>query len=655
MSNGGYLSTSTKKPARIALLCAILLWSLGLRIWRLDQPMFKVDEAESTINALTILDAGCPTDHYLGQPIYENTLTQPWPESPEYEFKDSSYSSRGFAIYHGWLPLYSIAGSLKLFGIKPDRPALELSVRYSVEEMARLTLAARAPAVLFGMLFLVLVFAMADELYGRDAAWAALLVAAFSAAVVDLARQARYYALTTLLSTACCLIVWRVYRHGRWRDYVLAAILFALLFHTHVIAFLIAGGAMGMILPLAIRRRGFLPRMLVFAGMVLALTLPWVWLTGFLEQAGRVPRAWPSLRFPDDLLAFLGLRLPISLLLIGGSLALLVADLGAGALPQRYVRPFVSRRGELWFLITWMILTYLGFTLLAPAVSYSLDRMALPMLGPGVVLGASFVAAVTRMCAASAPSWPAGIFLAAYLALFSTLNPLHIEAARPRYKQEAIEFLRRRPLAPNTRLYATPNFHLLLTVYTGLPVQSVAPVRKSFLDSYPGEILLIEVVPFRSPSAEHVQQAAAAAGVALGQGEAQELAWLVTSRAVRERLHGSVAEVDPPLETDLKPAYLRPLIDDQPLYTEARMQKEISVRGYPAMFRSFRIRDWRTWWPVYFYRFVSPEARMGPSANYRERLRNAKASVLPSGATIYQCPALAHVDVPVPQTEASWK
>jgi hypothetical protein len=301
-----------------------------------------------------------------------------------------------------------------------------------------------------------------------------------------------------------------------------------------------------------------------------------------------------------------------------------------------------------------MILTYLGFTLLAPAVSYSLDRIALPMLGPGVVLGASFVAAVTRMWAASAPSWLAGLFLAAYLALFSTLNPLHSEAARPRYKQEAIEFLSRRPLAPNTRLYATPNFHLLLTVYTGLPVQSVAPVRKTFLDSYPGEILLIEVVPFRSPSAEHVQQAAAAAGVELVLGEAQELAWLVTSRAVRERLDGSVAEVDPPLEA-LEPAYLRPLIDDQPLYTEARMQKEISVRGYPAMFRSFRIRDWRTWWPVYFYRFVSPEARMGRRANYHERLRNAKASVLPSGATIYQCPAPAYADVHVPHTEARSK
>ena len=150
------LGPRARNPATIALVCVILLWSVGLRVWHLEATLFRVDEAESTINALTILERGYPASQYLGLPLYENTLTEPWPDSAEYEFRDSSYSSRGFAVYHGWLPLYAIAASLAAFGIEPDLPAREPAVRHSPEEMLRMTRAARLPAVLFGLLFIAL-------------------------------------------------------------------------------------------------------------------------------------------------------------------------------------------------------------------------------------------------------------------------------------------------------------------------------------------------------------------------------------------------------------------------------------------------------------------------------------------------------------------
>ena len=59
----------------------------------------------------------------MGEPIYENTLSVPWPESAEYEFRDSSYSEKGLAVYHAWLPPYAIAAALKLAGIEPDAPS----------------------------------------------------------------------------------------------------------------------------------------------------------------------------------------------------------------------------------------------------------------------------------------------------------------------------------------------------------------------------------------------------------------------------------------------------------------------------------------------------------------------------------------------------
>src|SRR6185437_1699523 len=91
----------------LGLVTLILGGAIALRLVSLDAKPFWVDEAESSINALTILQNGCPTDSYLGLPIYENTLVKRWPGNPEYEFRDISYTEGHFAVYHGWLPLYA--------------------------------------------------------------------------------------------------------------------------------------------------------------------------------------------------------------------------------------------------------------------------------------------------------------------------------------------------------------------------------------------------------------------------------------------------------------------------------------------------------------------------------------------------------------------
>jgi len=66
-------------------------------------------------------------------------------------------------------------------------------------------------------------------------------------------------------------------------------------------------------------------------------------------------------------------------------------------------------------------------------------------------------------------------------------------------------------------VYTTPNKHLVLTVYSGIPVQAIAPVRKSFLDRYDGDVLVLEGEPLyepprprRSPPAPDTRTATAA-------------------------------------------------------------------------------------------------------------------------------------------------
>ena len=159
-------------------VCVVLLLTVGvwIRTLYLDALPFWVDEAESSINALTILQHGYPTDSYLGIPIYENTHVSPWPNNSEYEFRDISYTDRGFAVYHGWLPLYAMAGSFALHGIRADIPDGSLHIKHNLAEQKRLSRAARLPAVLFAVVFLLLVFLGGFALYGRDAAWTGLIL-----------------------------------------------------------------------------------------------------------------------------------------------------------------------------------------------------------------------------------------------------------------------------------------------------------------------------------------------------------------------------------------------------------------------------------------------------------------------------------------------
>src|SRR5262249_25168796 len=153
--------------------------------------------------------------------IYENILTEKWENSKEYEFRDSSYSDTGVAVYHGWVPLYSMAISFKLFGIHPNVVDGNLHAKHTDQEIWLRTIAARAPAVVFGMIFLLLVFQTGKEMYGEDAGWAAFVAATFAVPIVHLARQARYYSATLTLCMACCLMVWRMKSRGRWRDFII--------------------------------------------------------------------------------------------------------------------------------------------------------------------------------------------------------------------------------------------------------------------------------------------------------------------------------------------------------------------------------------------------------------------------------------------------
>lgn len=623
-----------------ALFILVLIAATVLRCWKLDQPIMWADEAESAINSLTILQHGVPTDRYLGMPIFENVLLESWPDHPEYEFRDSSYSAKGVTVYHGWLPLYVTAGSLRAFGVKPATDDSRLIAKYTKSEMSMRTIAARLPAVVFSIIFLILLYVTADEMYGKDAAWAALLAGSVAVPIVHIARQARYYSLTLALCMACCMLVWRMAQHGRWRDYFAGALALAALFHTHLLTFLIVCAAGMLMLPWMLRREGSIPK-IVGAGIVAAAAIvPWIVHSGFFDAASGIPRAATMLSLPWDLFVFPIERWPVTLFLVGSALWMWAVQLLSHKLPPKLSLPFLESRGAFYFLAAWGLIGWLAFVLLIPAASLWFPRAYLGIVGPGIVLGAIIFAAAGRV---AGPRISIPIACALFLG-FLWLNARQGYAwnrddVKSEQLSQVIQEMRQWKQRPGTRIYATPSDHLVLAWYTDVPVQSIAPVRRSFLDSYSGDVVIIECFTrFWPIPADLVQRTAQKYATAMTGREAESWVQRLNALAMRNYLAPRVREVNVPAGADLPPFAADVL---------AR-QKEMTAAGAPVagnpvtdsspMFRGYSMPDYSHAWQVFFYRFVGVAQRSGENVNYAGRIRNAAATVLPGTYVIYRSP-----------------
>ena len=53
--------------------------------------------------------------------------------------------------------------------------------------------------------------------------------------------------------------------------------------------------------------------------------------------------------------------------------------------------------------------------------------------------------------------------------------------------------------------------------------------------------------------------------------------------------------------------------------------------------RNYDIKTEWDWWPVFFYRFSNVETRWKENLNYIDRIRKAKATILPYGWVVFDC------------------
>jgi hypothetical protein len=623
------------------LLLGFLVAGIYLRSIDLADRPFEVDESESTINALTILDHGYPSNVYSGLPIYENTLSLAWPEHPEYEFRDSSYSKDGVAIYHTWLPLYAIAAALKLAGIEPDPPTSELRPRHGPEEFAMRTAVPRIPSLVFSAIFLLAMFGLGRSMGGVIGGWTTILLAGFSRTAVSLGSPARYYSATLALTATAGLTLWRLTTHGRRRDYLAHGLAMTLLFHTHVLSCLIVGLVSLGTLPLLVRRPGFWIGSLLAGGSFVLGVLPWILATGFPGDAGAIPKAWEFMEIPGELVHFSGQRLNQLVPLGLGALWLAAALLVPTRLPAWLVRPVHENRKAMLLFLGWGVTAFLVFSFLIPLISYFPARMSMVLLVPKLLFVAIWVSAITREWIRPKARLVAP--LAALALLIAYDRTAHVAKFFDRtaraFPVEIANYFDSTDFAETSRLYCEPNLQLTLQYLLGLPAQSIAAVRKEFLDNYPGEIVFLEVPGFpvewdtdRVLALEAAEPEFRESDVAMSRSEAAAIADEIRLRDVR------------PLVESKGAIPIGPEAREVPIFAEAarQIEKEQPAFGWwtgIAAFHGFKVKNHSFAWNVFFYRFVDPESRHGSGANFAQRIKGSRAHILiRAGAVVYRAP-----------------
>jgi hypothetical protein len=625
------------------LLLVCLVAAAALRLsFAINEPL-SVDEAVSSLNALSIIEHGYPADSYLGMPIYENVLLTTSPDSQEYEFRNSGHSGSGTAINQGWLPLYSIAAAFVVARIQPDVTDGRVPVaRHTTLDLRRRTIVPRMPSIAFAVLFLFSVFRLARNMSGADTAWSVLMVAAFVQPMVWSGWQARDDSATLAVASMTGLAVWNLTRRGTWRDAILTGLAFVLLFHTHRLSFMILSAVLLANVPFSLDATRWRSKLLLTAAIAATGIVPWLYGTRFLEAAAHTPMAWPLLAFPGDLVSWFVTRKAF-LGVIG--VVIVLAILSATFPRQRFARRVLDASGDRqtwYFTLSWFVIAYLAFIFLSAAESFLNARLMIVLAIPGYLLFAQCAAIVARtltprLALVTSPL-AVLVFIGVRGAAVFTGPPPATSDGIAAFVDAASHWR----LEPGTRVYGWPNENLLLTYVSGLPVQSIAPVRKAFLDNYPGDIIFVETgTAYADTTLQEVQSIAGRQGAVWSLEDARQARRRIQRFGARQYLQGLVKDVWPqsePMEP-IDQVLIARYAEQTRMAGRATAEEHRLVHGFlPASMLTSHLL------PLYYW-FVNPTTHLGDQLNYRDRIRGATAIILPNGSIIFD--ARRNRDVPL--------
>jgi hypothetical protein len=347
------------------------------------------------------------------------------------------------------------------------------------------------------------------------------------------------------------------------------------------------------------------------------------------------------MQLPGDLISVSGQSPVQILILVVAALGSIAALTFSRSLPPWLVQPVIERGRALGLFFGWGLAAFLAFSFLIPLVSYFPARVSMMLVTPKLLFTATVLTAALSSLSRSLGPWvspAAGLTLLLASGSVADVRKQHwIETSdlpfvAAYFEQEEFE--------PDTRVYAEPSQQLVLAYTLGLPIQSIAPVRKSFLDTHPGEIVFLAYPAFALGWDAARVLALLAAAQADGSwtappptvAEAVAIAEAVRTSEVRAGIAAAGAIVLDPESAVIPP----------PIAAERARELAIPVfawwTGVPIFF-GFDVRDHAFAWKVFFYRFVDPVARSGAGANFAGRLQGSSAQILsPAGTVVYRAP-----------------
>jgi hypothetical protein len=305
-------------------------------------------------------------------------------------------------------------------------------------------------------------------------------------------------------------------------------------------------------------------------------------------------------------------------------------------LAARFSLPFLRLGPVIAYSGLWIACGYLLFIGFIPAASFATERLNLVYWGPMLLLASAVCGAIARaMIPRFSVVGATGLIM---LMFFASGHILDFTGPYPWRSWQAnsniLDHLEKLHLDSSARIYASPNEHLVFSFYSGLPVQSLLPVRKSFLDSYRGDIVYIDTGFFintRALDPVRVRLEASKDGVALSREAAESWARTLGSRDY-------VGEMWSALEPGRQPGFetLPPFASNLLAEHHKEASFALAASGMDLVLRGYDVRTWHDWREAFFYRFASPSLRRGTRANYAERLRGSDVLLLAfSDAALY--------------------
>ncbi len=443
------MNQSSKFLLNSLLIILVILLAFVLRLIGINQYPLWNDEAETALNSLQVLEVGYPHGYFQGEPMYENFLWLP-SASDKYQYTEVNYQGTIYEKNKGWLPYYYLALVFKFFGAN--------------------TLTARLPFIFISILSAVFLYFLAKELYyhKKTAILASLFYAVNYLLIVN-ERQARYYSFFIFLTIAVLYFYQKLLNTGNKKYYWWLTLGLILLFYTHIIGWLIT--SIFIISHwLFIKKGGLNGYWQVCGVLILVFTLPWLLLVKF----------WTVFQFNTSMeLKFIWL--------------LFIATIfGIYWIGKVITEVFLKYQIKLSLpkipLTNLFIIFYLLITpFLIPEESFAI-RIYLPAIALLSLTLASQAAGLfnqQRLIRIVSLALLLFILVEAYI-YFSQDNGTYY----PTWLNQGINYLKEQNVSSDIPIYVGSQQHPF-SFYTPYQIQLVWVLRKSYLDSYPGEFYLI--------------------------------------------------------------------------------------------------------------------------------------------------------------------